>query len=71
VETWTNIIFQVPPMCTELNGFAQRLYIFCISGMFETILKKKRGIKEGFFGFETWVSSSSKRPALRPSIDRL
>jgi len=51
VETWTNIIFQVPRMCSELNGFAQRLYIFCISGMFETILKKKRGIKEGFF----WV----------------
>jgi len=75
VEIWTKIIFQVPQMCTELNGFAQRSLYF-LHFWNET---KKREIKEGFFGgSKTWVLFSSKifvllqeEGVLRPSIIRL
>ena len=56
--TWTNIIFLVPSMCTQLNGFAQRSLYFL---HFRNVLRlfwRKRGIKEGFF----W----GLRPGFRP-----
>jgi len=41
VEIRTKIIFQVPQMCTELNGFAQRSLYF-LHFWNETILKEKK-----------------------------